>query len=100
MALPWAARSLPLWGEKTPVIIEKWYENRIGLNFYQPRTPGCLLLKRQSSQRYVYSNTFCAFEQQNPVLKSKLPAIFYTGLKYFQQRINVCFLATKAREER
>ena len=75
-------------------------ENRIGLNFYQPRTPGGFFLKRQSSQRYIYPNTFRTFEQQNPVLKSKFPTIFYPGLKYFQQRVDVCFLATKAREER
>jgi hypothetical protein len=74
-------------------------ENSIGLNFYQLRTAGCLLFKRQSSQRYVYSNTLTTFEKQHPVLKSKRPAIFYPGLEYFQKRIDVCFLATEAREE-
>ena len=75
-------------------------ENRIGLDFHQLGTPGCLLFKRQCAKRYIYSNAFRTFEQQNPVLKSKFPAIFHPGLKYFQQRVNVCFLATKAREER
>jgi hypothetical protein len=94
-AIPGAADS-----RDPPILRRTKPENRIGLNFYQPRTPGRLLLKRQSSQRYVYPDTSCTFEQQNPVLKRKFPAIFYPGLTHFQQRIDVCFLATKAREER
>jgi acetyl esterase/lipase len=38
MALPWAARSLPLWGEKTPVILERWSEKQVSVH-----TPPCFL---------------------------------------------------------
>jgi len=75
-------------------------ENRIGLDFHQLGTPGCLLFKRQCAKRYIYSNAFRTFEKQNPVLKRKFSARFYPGLKRFQKWIDVSLFASTPREER